>query len=79
MELCHRLELSIGGGPASEMTAGQPEFLLSALDQYQPLNVSLGERLLSARSGPMSESLDVVYYLTARSSSKKDLSGVRHN
>jgi hypothetical protein len=38
MELRHRLELSIGGGSAIEMTTGQPKFLMSALGSVAVLS-----------------------------------------
>ena len=43
MELWYRLELSIGGGAASEMSTGQPKFLMSALGHKQPVTIISGE------------------------------------
>ena len=41
MELRHRLELSICGGPAIGMTTGQPKFLMSPLGRQRELEEAL--------------------------------------
>ncbi len=46
MELRHRLELSIGGGPAIEMITGQPKFLMSDLGHLRKFTSVPREGLL---------------------------------
>jgi hypothetical protein len=53
MELRHRLELSVGSGPAIKMTTGQPKFLMTALGHKQSVSIIPAERLLSSAYQPL--------------------------